>query len=195
MTSTDHGVGQEVAQASTTPSGPLQLVSAWSSLSDNGVTGQINANRRQTERSRRMIHARAWRKRWMRPVEPRWCSAVRSYFRTARSHDRLERQPLQAAACALWGFENLRYVRCTSPRRERPGVAIGRWRGICSDATVCSNRISRLPPCWLGWLAVWAAVALWWWQGRRQQAEAAEAERRPQIIAAAREPERARKPS
>jgi hypothetical protein len=111
-------------------------------------------------------------------------------------------QLLQAAGCALWACENLRYVALylgDARTQALPLVGGGQhdWTYLLSrfglleqDQTIAGVLVFL---CWSGWLAVWSGVAWWWWQGRQQQAEQAEALRRQQIIEAARAREQARR--
>jgi len=111
-------------------------------------------------------------------------------------------QLLQAAACALWGFENLRYVAmyvADARAQSLPLVGggehdwnylLGRFGLLDHDQSIAAVLVFL---CWAGWLAVCAAVAWWWWQGRRQHAMDSEAQRRQQIIEAARAREAARR--
>jgi hypothetical protein len=111
-------------------------------------------------------------------------------------------QLLQAAGCALWACENLRYVAlyvADARTQALPLVGggqhdwhylLGRFGLLEQDQTIAGVLVFL---CWAGWLAVWAAVGAWWWQGRRQQAGQVEALRRQRIIEAARERERARR--
>jgi hypothetical protein len=105
-------------------------------------------------------------------------------------------QLLQAAACALWGCENLHYVAAyvaDARAQQLPLVGggehdwawlLGRWGLLESDQRIAGVLVFL---CWSGWLAVWAGVAWWWWQGRAQR-EAREAmQRRERAIAVARE--------
>lgn len=110
-------------------------------------------------------------------------------------------QLLQAAACALWGFENLRYVALylgDARSQLLPLVGggqhdwtylLGRFGLLEQDQRIASLLVFL---CWAGWVAVWGAVAWWWWQGRLQREADAEARRRQQVIDAARERARTR---
>lgn len=105
-------------------------------------------------------------------------------------------QLLQAAGCALWGCENLRYVAlyvADARSQALPLVGggqhdwaylLGRFGLLEQDQRIAGVLVFL---CWAGWLSVWGAVAWWWWQGRLGRAAEAEAERRRQIIEAARE--------
>ena len=111
-------------------------------------------------------------------------------------------QLLQAAACALWGFENLRYVAmyvADARAQSLPLVGggehdwnylLGRFGLLDHDQSIAAVLVFL---CWAWWLVVWAMVAWWWWQGRQQRAEDAGLLRRQQIIEAARAREAARK--
>ena len=105
-------------------------------------------------------------------------------------------QLLQAAACALWACENLRYVAAyvaDARAQQLPLVGggehdwawlLGRWGLLESDQRIAGVLVFL---CWSGWLAVWAGVAWWWWQGRAQREALEVAQRRERTIAAARE--------
>jgi hypothetical protein len=107
-------------------------------------------------------------------------------------------QLLQAAACAYWACENLRYVAFylgDARSRALPLVGggehdwaylLGRWGLLEHDRSIAGFLVFL---SWSGWLAIWAAVAWWWWLGRQEQKQQAELERRQQIIAAARQRE------
>lgn len=103
---------------------------------------------------------------------------------------------LQAGGCAIWGFENLRYVAfylgdartqiipLVGGGQHDWAYLLGRFGLLEQDQRIASflTFVS-----WSGWIAVWAAVAWWWWLGRLQRADVEMAERRRQIIEAARE--------
>jgi hypothetical protein len=103
---------------------------------------------------------------------------------------------LQAAACVLWGLENLRYVALylgDARAQQLPLVGggehdwaflLGRWGLLEADTRIAGVLVLL---CWSGWLVVWAALAWWWWQGRRQRRAAAAIAQRERVIAAARE--------
>ena len=103
---------------------------------------------------------------------------------------------LQAGGCAIWGFENLRYVAfylgdartqiipLVGGGQHDWAYLLGRFGLLQQDQRIASflTFVS-----WSGWVVVWGAVAWWWWLGRSQRADLQTAERRRQIIEAARE--------
>lgn len=104
-------------------------------------------------------------------------------------------QLLSAAACALWGFENLRYVAwylADARAQQIPLVGggehdwnylLGRWGLLEQDARIAGMLVFL---SWAGWLAVWVVVFLRYRAGAAQRAATAEAERRAAIIERAR---------
>lgn len=115
---------------------------------------------------------------------------------TTTIHFLRREQLLSAAACAIWGFENLRYVALylgDARSQQLPLVGggehdwntlLGRW-GLLEQDTRIAGVLVFL--CWAGWLAVWALVFLRYRSAAAQRAEIAAAERRAAIIAGARE--------
>ena len=109
-------------------------------------------------------------------------------------------QWLSAAACAIWGFENLRYVAFylgDARAQALPLVGggehdwaylLGRF-GMLEQDTAIAGFLTFVS--WSGWLAVWGAVALWWWRSRHQSLVLHRSMERARIIDQARDRARA----
>ena len=103
-------------------------------------------------------------------------------------------QYLSAAACAIWLFENLRYVALylgDAQTQALPLVGGGQhdwthllslWGVLAYDRQI-AGALTALS--WSGWVLVWALVALWWWRSRQRLAEQAQNAERERIIAQA----------
>ncbi len=105
-------------------------------------------------------------------------------------------QLLSAAACAVWGAENLRYVAFylgDARSMAIPLVGGGEhdwntmlsWWGLLEKDTAIAGFLTFIS--WSGWVAVWLIVALRWRQGQADAQGEAERERRARIIREARE--------
>lgn len=111
------------------------------------------------------------------------------------------RHLLSAAACAVWGFENLRYTAVylgDARTRALPLVGggmhdwhhlLGQW-GLLESDTRIAGFLTFIS--WSGWIAVWLVVYLRYRQGAEEREQRVEAERRAAIIQRARESERIR---
>lgn len=104
-------------------------------------------------------------------------------------------QYLSAAACAIWLFENLRYVALylgDAQTQALPLVGGGQhdWTHLLSQWGLLQHdrQIAAMLSfvSWGGWLLVWGLVALWWWRSRQRIAEQAQSAERERIIEQAR---------
>ncbi|MBD8525873.1 hypothetical protein [Pseudomarimonas arenosa] len=111
-------------------------------------------------------------------------------------------QWFSAAACAIWFFENFRYVALylgDARTQALPLVGggehdwaylLGHW-GLLEYDTRIAGALTFIS--WSGWLAVWGVVTWWWWRSRQRRTTELEAEQRERIIEQARQRERERR--
>lgn len=113
-----------------------------------------------------------------------------------------QEQWLSAAACAIWFFENFRYVALylgDARTQALPLVGggehdwaylLGHW-GLLEQDTRIAGLLTALS--WSGWLAVFALVSYWYWRSRQQAEAQLQAEQRERIIDQARQREAERR--
>ena len=117
-------------------------------------------------------------------------------------HFARQQQWLSAAACAIWFFENFRYVALylgDARTQALPLVGggehdwaylLGHW-GLLEQDTRIAGLLTALS--WSGWVAVFALVSYWYWRSRQRLDEQNQAEQRERIIEQARQREAERR--